>query len=246
MAGEGDDEEVVTGTESEDTSGQDGGGGNDDSEVSPEHADEETDDGEQEVADEEAAKPPTRGEARFQRLANEAKAAREEAAAARQEAAAARREAAQRQEQQTEAQQREMLALMTPEERAEYRVNQMERRLTQQRQQDQFQISAMLDKNAFEAKSAVHPVYAKYKDLIEEQFQKQLALGRPVEREILLQNHLGKLALEGAGKSGQAKRQASRRVESQRVSAGSGKGDAPSSRGKAGDTAENRLKDVYI
>ena len=46
-------------------------------------------------------------------------------------------------------QQREMLALMTPEERAEYRVNQMEKRLAAQRQQDQFQISAMLDKNAF-------------------------------------------------------------------------------------------------
>jgi hypothetical protein len=242
---DGDDEQIVDGTESEGTPGQDQPGGDENSEVSAEHADQEADDGESEVDAEPAARPG-RAEGRIQRLANEAKAAREEAAAARREAQEARRESAQRQEQQTEQQQREMLALMTPEERAEYRVNQMERRLTQQRQQDQFQISAMLDKSAFEAKAAVHPVYAKYKDLIEEQFAKQMAQGRPVEREILLQNHLGKLALDGAGKSGQAKRQATRRVESQRVSAGSGKGDTPSSRGKAGDTAENRLKGIII
>ena len=39
MAGEGDDEEVVTGTESEDTAGSDAPTGDDASEVSAEHAD---------------------------------------------------------------------------------------------------------------------------------------------------------------------------------------------------------------
>ncbi len=245
MSVEGDDEEqIIDGTEGEGAEGSDAAGRDDESEVPAEHADEEADDGEQVAGDE--GDKPSRGQTRFQRLANDAKAAREEAAAARREAQEARREVAARQEQQTEAQQREMLALMTPEERAEYRVNQMERRLTHERQQDRTQIAMMMDKGAYEAKAAVHPVYAKYKDVIEEQFAKQLAMGRPVEREILLQNHLGKLALEGAGKSGQARRQASRRVESQKVPSGSGKGDSPSARGKTGDTPASRLKDVYI
>jgi hypothetical protein len=246
MAGEGDEEEIVPGTESEGTAGQSPESGDDESEVSAEHTDEEADDGESEVAAEPPQKGGSRGEGRIQRLANEAKAAREEAAAARREAQEARREAAQRQEQQTEAQQREMLALMTPEERAEWRIGQMERRQAQERQQDRTQIAMMMDKTSYDAKAAISPVFAKYKDVVEELFQKQLALGRPVEREVLLQNHLGKLAIDGAGKSGQARRQAGKRVESQRVSAGSGKGDAPSSRGKAGDTAENRLKGVII
>ena len=72
MAGEGDDEEIVTGTEGEDATGSDGAGRDDESEVSAEHADEQEDDGEQEVAEEAAAKP-SRGESRIQRLANEAR-----------------------------------------------------------------------------------------------------------------------------------------------------------------------------
>ena len=242
---DGDDDEIA-GAEGEGTEGKDTPERDEDAEVSAEHADDQEDDGQSEVVDGGEDEKPSRGQNRIQRLANEAKAAREEAAAARRETEDLRRASLQRQEQQTEQQQRDMLALMTPEERSEWRIQQIERRTAQERQQDRFQIQSMLDKTAFEAKAAVHPVYAKYKDEIEDQFQKQLRDGRPVEREILLQNHLGKLALEGAAKSGGAKRKANARVESQRVPAGSGKGDAPSSRGKAGDTAENRLKDVYI
>ena len=79
MAGDGDDEEIVPGTEGQDTPGSDPGAGDDEGEVSAEHTDEEADDGEQEVD----PAPPQRGgraESRIQRLANEAKAAREEAA----------------------------------------------------------------------------------------------------------------------------------------------------------------------
>ena len=106
--------------------------------------------------------------------------------------------------------------------------------------------AALMDKTAYDAKATINPVYAKFKDEVENRFQEQVRRGQPVEREIILKVLLGERALEGAGKSGPARRQASRRVESQRVAPGSGRGDAPSNRGRAGDTAESRLKGVII
>lgn len=245
---DGDDEEVVAGTEGEDAAGTNGAGRDEDSEVSAEHADDQEDDGEQEVEPEVDEQPArgTRGGNRIQRLANEAKAAREEAAAARREAEEFRRQVAARQSQESEEQRQARRALMTPEERINDDMAQMRREFAQQQQQTQFQTAAMLDRSAYEAKAAVNPIYGKYRDVIEEQFQRQLAQGRPVEREILLQNHLGRLALESAGRSGGQRKAARARVESQRVPAGSGKGDQRSDRGKAGDTAESRLKGMVI
>lgn len=245
MAGEGDDDEIVPGTESENTSGQDDGGRDEDTEVSAEHADEEADDGESESVSEPAAKQG-RAESRIQRLANEAKAAREEAAAARREAEEARRAAWQRSQAASEEERQARRALMTPEERVADDMAQMRREFAQQRHQDQMTTAALMDKTAYDAKATINPVYAKFKDEVEGRFQDLARKGQPVEREIILKVLLGERALEGAGKSGPARRQASKRVESQRVAAGSGRGDTPSNRGRAGDTAESRLKDVII
>lgn len=240
----GDDDEVLeTGAEGEGTEGQDIGGGQSEADLPAEQPDQEADDGEQEVV---AETRPARGEARIQRLANEAKAAREEAAAARREAEDLRRQQWQRESQQTEAQQREMLALMSADERAEYRIKQMEQRMEGTLRQQQMSTAAQLDKASYDANARVNPTYARHADEIERQFQEQLRLGRPVERQILLERHIGKLALQGAGKAAGQRRQAASRVASQRVPASSGKGDAASDRGRAGDTAESRLRDVYI
>lgn len=243
---DGDEDEidgVEAGTEGQGTEGADPAGGQPEADLSPELADQEGDDGEQEVAAETAR--PSRGEARFQRLANETKAAREEAAEARREAAELRRERAQQSNQVNEQQQREMLALMTPDERADWKISQFERRQTHERQQERMQTQALLDKTAFDAKATIDPVYGKFKDEVETRFQEQMRQGRPVEREILLKLLLGERALSGA-RNPKAKKQASDRVASQRVSSGSGKGDAGSARGKAGDTPGERLRDVFI
>lgn len=243
MAGE-DDEEIVSGTESEGTEGQDPAGGEPEADLSAEQSDIEADDGDQEVADEPVAKP-TRGEARFQRLANETKAERQRADRLEQELREARQERWQRQQASSEEERQARRALMTPEERITDDMQAMERRFAATRQQDQMSSAAMMDKAAFDAKAATRPVYAKYASEVEERFQDQLRQGRPVEREIILKVLLGERALSGASDQ-KARRQAKGRVDSQRVSASSGKGDSPSARGKAGDTAENRLKGVII
>lgn len=253
MAGDGDDDEIVTGTEGEDTSGSDERGRDEESEVPAEHADDQEDDGQ---SDEQVEQPPqrteppprqqSRSETRFQRLTNERNELREQMAQQRREMEELRRAQAQRSAQETEEQRQTRRALMTPEERMQDDLTHMRAEFAAQQRQQHFQTQSYLDKTNYEAKAATNPIYAKYRDVVEEMFQRQLSLGRPVEREILLQNHLGKLALESASRSGGQRRQAKARVEQQRVPANSGKGDTQSQRGKAGDTAESRLKDVFI
>lgn len=244
MAGDEDEiDGVETGTEGEGAEGADPAGGQPEADLSAEHADTEADDGEQEVAAEPAR--PSRGEARFQRLANETKAAREEAAAARAEAAELRRQQAQQSNQVSEQQQREMLALMTPDERADWKIQQFERRQASERQTERMQTQAMLDKTAFDAKATIDPVYRKFQPEVEARFQEQMRQGRPVEREILLKLLLGERALSGA-RNPKPKQQARQRVEAQRVSPGGSKGDAATARNKAGDSPAERLRDVYI
>lgn len=241
----GDEDEVLeAGTDSQGTEGQDPEPGDDEADLSAEQPDGEEDDGQSEVA--EGAGKPSRGETRFQKLANETKAAREEAAEARREAAELRRQGWQQQQTRSAEEEQQRLAYMTPDERAEYRIRQSEARQTSERQQDRVQFAATMDKVAFDAKAAANPVYARHREAVETKFQDQLRQGKPVEREILLKLHLGDLALQGASKSGAQRKQAASRVQSQRVAPTNGKGDAASPRARAGDTAESRLRNVII
>jgi len=246
MAGDGDEEDIVQGTEGEDTSGSDVGGRDEEREVPAEQAADEEDDERQDEEVEPQAARPSRGSNRFQRLSNERNELREQVAQQRREMEDLRRAQATRSQQESEEQRQTRRALMTPEERMQDDLAHMRNEFASQQRQQHFQTAAMLDKANYDAQAAVNPIYAKYRDEIETQFQRQLSLGRPVEREILLQNHLGKLALSSAGRSGGQRRQAKARVEAQRVPANSGKGDAQSQRGRAGDTPESRLKDVLI
>jgi hypothetical protein len=241
---EGDEDEIGTGTEGEITEGQDPAGGEQEADLSAEQPDIQADDGNEEVAEEPVAKP-TRGEARIQRLANETRAEKARADRLEQELREARQAQWQRQQAASEEERQARRALMTPEERVADDMAALRREFAATRQQDQMSTAAMMDKAAFDAKAATKPVYAKYASEVEERFQDQLRQGRPVEREIILKVLLGERALSGASDQ-KARRKAQGRVESQRVPAGSGKGDSPTARGKAGDTAENRLKGVII
>jgi len=245
IGGDEDEVDVVeTGTEGESTEGQDDGGGHQEADVPAEQPDAEADDGEQEVAATAETKV-SRGDARIQRLANEAKAAREEAAAARREAEELRRQTWQQNSQVTAQQEQERLALMLPEERTTYQLQKMQQQFDQARQQDRAATAALMDKTAYDAKATINPVYKKFQDEVEARFEQHQRQGAPVAREILLKLVLGERALEGARNPG-PKRQAASRVAAQRVSSGSGKGSAATERGKAGDTPGERLKDVFI
>ncbi len=241
---DGDDEEIVTGTEGEVATGADAPEGDDDSEVSAEHADDQADDGESEIDAEPAAKPG-RGETRIQRLANERAAEKARADRAEQELAEARRQQWQRQQAASEEDRQARRALMTPDERNADDLAQLRNEFAAQRRSDLMTNASMMDKAAFDAKAARIPAYARNADEVEKRFQELVRQGTPVEREIILKVLLGERALSGASDP-KARRQAKGRVESQRVPAGSGKGDTASARGKAGETAEKRLQGVHI
>ncbi len=178
-------------------------------------------------------------------MANETKAAKEEAAEAKRRIQELERQSWQRQEQVSAAEEEQRRALMTDAERSTYDLNKVKNEFSAQLRQTQLQSQFTADKIAYEAKAASRPVYAKHAAEVERQFQEQVRRGAPVERETILRHLLGELALKTASNPS-ARRQASRRVESQRVAGGSGKGDAASDRGKAGTSAESRLKGQYI
>ena len=223
--------------------GSDGEGADD----AAEHVDDTEDDGESGSVDEPAARARSRAETRFQKLANEAKAARDDAAAARAEAREIRNRETQRDQHLSAQQEAERLALMTPEERADYKISRFEERAARERQNSELGMQLQMDKVSYEAKATLNPVYAKYADEVEKRFEEQRAQGRPVEREVILKFILGERALNGASSSTKrAKAQGDRRIQSQRSGGGNSRGDVASQRGKQGDSAEKRLKGVYI
>ena len=251
MVIDGDENEVVEGTEpdsgtnGEVAEGQDDGvgEGDDEPEGSTEHVDDAEDDGESE----DVAPRRSRAETRFQKLANEAKEAKTKAEAAEAEVRAMRVAQAQQNQHLTQQQEAERLALMTPEERADYKISRFERDAHIRAQNQELRTQALVDKASYDAKATINPVYAKYKDEVDAQFEERMKAGRPVEREVILKFMLGERALNGAlSSTRKAKAQGQRRIDAQRTSSGNSKGDRSAERQKAGNTAESRLKDVYI
>lgn len=243
------------GTGSDGDTGADDGddsAGDDSSELPAGQPDGSEDDGEPEEV---AGATLSRGQTRHQRLANEARTERERASELERERETLRAElAAERaarqahQQQQTAQQEAERLAIMTPEERVEYRLSQMQRTTEQTLHQNRMQMQAVMDKTSYDAKAAVLPVYKKHAAEVERLFQQQMREGRPVERETLLAHLLGKLALASADKSTtRARRSGAQRVNAQTVRASSAGSDTPAAR-RAGkvSTAEQRLRGVQI
>lgn len=228
------------GAEGQDTERRD-----DDAPIPTEQPDSGADDGEPQSSAAGERTGQSRTSARFQQLNNDNKELRAKLESIERE----RRQEQQRQwtaqQNLTEQQERERFALMTDAEKNEYRIAKMEQSFRQQTTQASVQMQVMADKIAYDAKAAVHPVYSKYQDQVEREFQSLLQQGKPVEREIILKNILGTRALEMAN-NGKQRRQAERRVANQTVGASSGKGDAASARGKAGDSPEKRLQGVFI
>lgn len=228
--------------------GQGAGEGDDESPLSAERSDASSreDDGTPEPA-EGRQEPVTRGGGRVQRVVEERNALRDELAAMRAERQAQAAREAQQQQQWDEQAWQERWAVMTPEEK----VNELYQRGTQQlqqiQQQNAFQMGMMRDQMAYEAKASVNPVYARYKDEVETQYNQYAQQGRFIPRETLLKQLLGEKALATATKAtGQARKQGQKKIEAQTTRPSGGKGDATSTRGKAGDSAEKRLAGVEI
>jgi len=188
-----------------------------------------------------AARPSSRGERRIGALAERAKLLQEDNDRLRR-AQQAPREVDPRIE-------AERLALMTTEERTQYRLDQSERRHIQREQAFEFRMADMADKSTFAAKAATDPIYKKYETKVETELQRLRGMGQNVGREALMKYFIGEAALtaRSSGNNRQERRAAASRVRKAQASPAGARSDTASGdRRGSNDTVAKRLEGVNI
>jgi hypothetical protein len=183
----------------------------------------------------------------------EAKRIAREAAA---EAAALKKELAElRQRQQapqTESREQEeaKLALMSVEERVDYKLAKAEKENQRQMAVVQFQASDQADKAAYDAKSSYEPRFKKYAADVEKLLLAERQAGRNFPRETILKFVLGERVMNAKPAVDKQRRDAQRRIGAQRTSSEAGRSDRAAPRGRSNGNAlsdlERRLAGVYI
>src|SRR3974390_253270 len=248
QAQQADDEDRDAGSESDGAGGEDTAGRAADGEISAQQPDAEADEGAPSSRHpaEHAGEP--RGSSareRYQRLANENRDYRERLDRIEREREQERQNWARQQQTLNDQQERERLNLMTPEERSEYRIQQFERNNNARLQQSEMRMLMQMDKAHYDTQAASNPVYRRMASEVERVFQEQVRKGQPVERQVILENLIGKQALNGAASSGTQRRAPRKRVEQERATPTSNRSSTTVQSRKV-STAEERLKDVLI
>lgn len=199
---------------------------------------------EEEAPDEIDAKPEkplSRGERRFQALANEIKEEREKRANLERELNDFRQRAQAQQPQQKEPTPDEM-ALWSTDQILEYRMNQRLAPVLQRQQQLEYQTLNSSDKAAYAALSATDARAKKYASEVEQTYADMVSKGQFVERAKILRYLLGDKILSGAAPARKkAELDGQRRIARAQAPSGNAKGDQEARRGKL-SPAEERLK----
>lgn len=227
----------------------------DDDPVDDADSDEPDDDGEVveagEGADEVAEEPtrqrgrrPSRAEARITALARERDELRERMARLEAQTEERLRQQASPQRQEDPRERAARMALMTPEERTEFRLAEAEQRNARTMQEMQFQHADALDRTTFEMRAAADPIVKKYAAEVEQRLTQLRAQGQNVSRQALLAFIVGEKALAKRGNQNlQAKGQ--RQIARQQARPVNGKGDVAPQRGR-NSTPAQRLEGVPI
>ncbi len=207
-------------------------------------ADETTELDEEEAPDEIDAKPEkplSRGERRFQALANEIKEEREKRATLERELNEVRQRSQQQQPQQKEPTAEEM-ALWSTDQIMDYRMNQRLTPVLQQVDQMRRQQVDSGDKSVFATICATDARAKSLKDEVEKLYANEWQNGRFVPREILFELLLGRKIRQGGPPAREkAQRDGQRRIARAQAPSGNAKGDQPARRGQL-TPAEERLK----
>lgn len=192
----------------------------------------------------------SRRENRVAVLARQAKEAKAENARLRQQLAG--RSTAPNPEDQRRAAEAEAtrLAMMSPEERIEYRIAQQEERHSRELAQVRFETTDRADVQSFEALCRRNPAAARLKDRVEQALAGERQRGFNYPRETVLKVLIGEQALKNAPRAqNAAQRQAADQRGRQAARPGAGRSDVASQGGRRGDEKQQRyerLKDVNI
>lgn len=189
----------------------------------------------------------TRGNARIQALINANKEANERAKRAEE---LVQQHLARQQQQQDRPDPRaeqERLALMTPEERIEYRFTQSQEQHQRELRQIQANMADQMDRTQYATKAASSPVYRKYENEVELAHQNLKSQGQYVSREAILKFKLGEKVLERQLKAAPKQRQrAQENIRRQQTRPGQTRQDVQVDRRRSGDTPASRLDGVQI
>jgi hypothetical protein len=191
---------------------------------------------------------PSRGENRFQSLANKTTGLEAQLAETRRQLDEIRRERNQPVQRETPEQRQARYALLTPEERLNETLQEAQKGFQQQLHQVQFQTWEQSDRTAFQLKAQVDPFVAKWLPKVEGYIAEERARGRPpVERDIVFAYLVGKAALEARGsKQGKTQvAQAARRVANARTRPVNSGSDSQAQRTRS-NSLERRLENVEI
>ncbi len=142
----------------------------------------------------------------------------------------------------------ERLALMTPEERYDYKLNNALNQIQRQQAVTNFQNADLADKARFDAKVTTDKVYAKYAERVEQARLKYMRdQNTVIPREELLKHIVGDDVLRNRGRAAaKQQRQGAANIQRQQAPLANGKGNAQGNRRGASDTPAKRLEGVQI
>lgn len=188
----------------------------------------------------EPEKPLSRGERRFQRLANEIKERDARLARLEQELTEVRTRQAPAQQQREPTQ--EEMALWTTDQILDYRLNKTLQPVLQQQNQLRFQMMDSADKAAYASLAATDARAKRLAQEVETAYADAIKNGQFVERTKILKYLIGDKVLSGAAPARErAQAAGQQRIKRQTASGSSARGDQPAQRGKL-SPAEERLK----
>jgi myosin heavy subunit len=228
--------------------GDQAGDGEEASDAAEQSLSDEQEGGAEEVTEEEER--PSRAQTRFQRLANEAREANEKAERLERRLAEVERNSrpAASVEESPE-QEAQRLALMTPEERLEYKLDKAERRNQQQLRQIQYQTAENSDKQNFQLLCSTDPTAKRYAQKVEEtrnQLMRENG-GMPIAREAILDVLIGRDVRANRAKGVDAARnKGQQNINRQKGRPVNSRGDAEPQRRRQGSTPADRLDGVEI
>ena len=205
---------------------------------------------EKDQAEEGQVEKPSRATRAVQEAKRVAREAADKASRLEQELAALRAERAKPQAEAPEAE-NARLALMTAEERMEYRLEKAERENKRQMGLMQFQMADAADKAAFEAKGAYEPRFRKYASDVEAMLAQERRAGRDFPRETILRFVLGGKVLDAKKDVARQKDQGRENIRRQQTRPSGGQSDVAARRSRTGQgdsvaDLERRLENVQI
>lgn len=191
-------------------------------------------------------RPPSRRNEDIREARSRAQEAEAKAAATAAEVAQLRAQLDAQARQQNDAAEAARLELMSPDERADYKIRKSGEAMQRQLMQTQFQLSDQSDKLAFDAMCRADPRARKLAGEVERRLSDLRSKGQNVKREDLLAFVIGRRALDNPQSQGKQQRQAERRREREDARGASPRGDARGERRRAGKTPAERLDGVRI